>query len=76
MGSENVALGVVPDRIRTLVATIFFRRLRADNSVVCGGISLKFELIQAFMHALIPARMKKTESKMKSLDLPQHFPHY
>ena len=30
----------------------FFRRARADNSGVGGGIWPKFELIQAFMHVL------------------------
>ena len=31
----------------------FFRRTRADNSGVGGGIWSKFELIQAFMHVLV-----------------------
>ena len=26
--------------------------------------------------SLLPARMKKTQSKMKLLEWPQHFPHY
>ena len=26
--------------------------------------------------SLIPARMKKIQSKMKALEWPQHFPHY
>ena len=32
---------------------LFFRRSRADNSVVSGGIWQKFELIQGFMHVLV-----------------------
>ena len=35
----------------------------------------KFELIQAFMHAL-PARMRLIKSKMKELECSQDFSHY
>ena len=38
---------------RVLTNYIFFRRSRADNSVVSGGILLKFELIHGFMVVLI-----------------------
>ena len=34
----------------------FFRRARADNSGVCGGIWPKFELIQDFMHVLVTCK--------------------
>ena len=34
----------------------FFRRARADNSGVGGGIWPKFELIQAFMHVLLTCK--------------------
>ena len=34
----------------------FFRRARADNSGVGGGIWLKFELIQALMHILVTCK--------------------
>ena len=34
----------------------FFRRVRADNSGVGGGIWLKFELIQAFMYVLVTCK--------------------
>ena len=37
----------------TKVVTSIFRRSRADNYVVSGGIWSKFKLIQAFMHVLI-----------------------
>ena len=34
----------------------FFRRARADNSAVGGGIWPKFELIQAFIHVLVTCK--------------------
>ena len=34
----------------------FFRRARADNSGLGGGIWPKFELIQAFMHVLVTCK--------------------
>ena len=34
----------------------FFRRSRAANSIVSGGIWPKFKLIQAFMHVLITCK--------------------
>ena len=34
----------------------FFRRARAENSGVGGGIWPKFELIQAFMHVLVTCK--------------------
>ena len=36
--------------------TSIFRRTRADNSGVGGGIWSKFELMQAFMHVLITCK--------------------
>ena len=36
--------------------TAIFRRARADNSGVGGGIWPKFELIQAFMHVLVTCK--------------------
>ena len=48
----------------------------ADNSGVGGGIWPKFELIQAFMHILFPARMRLIKSKMKELECSQDFSHY
>ena len=35
----------------------------------------KFELIQAFMHDSLPARMKKIQFKMKVLECSQDFSH-
>ena len=36
--------------------TFFFRRARADNSGVGGGIWPKFDLIQAVMHVLVTCK--------------------
>ena len=41
----------------------FFRCPRADNSRVGGGIWPKFELIQAFMHALVTCKNKADSIK-------------
>ena len=40
-----------------------FRRARADNSGVCGGIWPKFELIQAFMHVLLTCKNEVDQIK-------------
>ena len=37
----------------------FFRRSRAANSIINGGIWPKFKLIQAFMHVLITCKYEK-----------------
>ena len=49
-----------------------FRRLRAHNSVVSGGIWQKFELIQAFMHVLVTCK----NEEVNALEWPQYFFHY
>ena len=36
----------------------------------------KFKLIQAFMHVLLPARMRMIDSKMKELECSQDFSNY
>ena len=41
----------------------FFRRTRADNSGVGGGIWPKFELIQAFMHVLVTCKNEDDQIK-------------
>ena len=41
----------------------FFRRARADNSGVGGGIWPKFELIQAFMHVLVTCKSEDDQFK-------------
>ena len=44
--------------------TPFFRRARANNSGVGGGILPKFELIQAFMHVLVTC--KNEDDRLKN----------
>ena len=51
----------------------FFRRSRAANSEVSGGILRKFELVQAFMVVLVTHRI---QSKMKELECKHDFPHF
>ena len=53
----------------------FFRRSRAEYSICNSGIWKKFKLIQALMHVLFPAEMKKIQLKIKVLDRPQHISH-
>ena len=43
-------------RVLTRLYIKIFRCARADNSGVGGGICLKFELIQAFMHVLVTCK--------------------
>ena len=43
-------------RVLTTLYIDFFRRPRADNSGVGGGIWPKLELIQAFMHVLVTCK--------------------
>ena len=56
--------------------TAIFQTCKADNSGVGVGIWPKFELIQAFMHVFVIARMRMIDSKMKELDCSQDFSHY
>ena len=53
----------------------FFRRARADNSGVGGGIWPKFVLIQAFMHVLVTCKNEDDRFK-KELEGSQDFSHY
>ena len=64
------------DRVATSLLCQFSRRSRAGNSTVLDGIRPSFELIQDLWLSSLPARMKKIQSKMKSLELPQHFSQY
>ena len=48
------------------VVTSIFRRSRAANSIVSGGIWPKFKLIQAFMHVLITCKYEKDPIKKNS----------
>ena len=50
-------------RVLTTLYIKFFRRTRADNSGVGGGIWPKFELIQAFMHVLVTCKNEDDQFK-------------
>ena len=52
-----------------------FRRSRATNSIVCGGILPKFKFIQAFMHFHVTCKSEADPHKMKALEWSQHFSH-
>ena len=55
---------------------INFSDTQGQITRVGGGIWLKFELIQAFMHVPLPARMRMIKSKMKELECSQDLTHY
>ena len=48
-------------------------QLTPQSEVEPGRNSNSFEMLWL---SLLPARMKKIQSKMKLLEWPQHFPHY
>ena len=48
--------------------TSIFQTRKGDNSKVGGGIWLKFELIQAFMHVLVTSKNEDDVSKMRELE--------
>ena len=52
----------------------FFRRARADNSEVGGGIWPKFELIQAFMHVLLTCKNEVDQNKSEGARVFTRFP--
>ena len=56
--------------------SFFFRRSRAPNSAVSGGVPLKFELIQALMVVLVTCKNEEDPIKMKALECEQDFPDY
>ena len=58
------------------MVTSTFRRSRAANSVVNGGIWSKFKLIQALMHVLISCNYEKDPIKNSGENVITHFPHY
>ena len=64
---ETLWLSFLPEKMKKIRSKIeplecsqhytsIFRRARADNSVVGGGILPKFELNQAFMHVLVTCK--------------------
>ena len=50
-------------RVLTRLYEVFFRRSRATNSEVSGGILPKFELIQAFIVVLITCKNEEDPLK-------------
>ena len=50
--------------------SLSFRHSMAANSEVSGGIRLKFELIQAFMHFLVTCKNEDDAIKMSHNILP------
>ena len=48
-------------------------QLNPQSEVEPGRNSISSEMLWL---SLLPARMKKIQSKMKLLEWPQHFPHY
>ena len=54
----------------------FFRRARADNSGVGGGIRPKFELIQALMYALVTCKNEDDRFKNEGARVFTRFLHY
>ena len=55
----------------TTIYIIFFRRARADNSGVDGGIWPKLSCM-----SFLPARTRMIESKVKELECSQDFSYY
>ena len=58
------------------MVTSIFRRSRAANSIVSGGIWPKFKLIQAFMHVLITCKYEKDPIKNSRENVMTHFSPY
>ena len=53
-------------RVLKRLYVVFFRRSRAANSEVRGGILPKFELIQAFMVVLVACKNEEDPNKNES----------
>ena len=54
--NEEDLIKIEGARMLTRLYDIFFRRSRATNSEVSGGVLSKFELIQAFIFVLITCK--------------------
>ena len=63
-------------RVLTRLYDVFFRRSRATNSEVSGGILPKFELIQAFIVVLITCKNEEDPIKNEGTRVLTRFPHY
>ena len=60
----------------TTLYIVFFRRPRADNSGVGGGIWPKLESSKLSCMSSLPTRMKMIHTKIKELECSQDFSHY
>ena len=63
-------------RVLTRLYDVFFRRSRANNSEVSGGIQPKFELIQAFIVVIITCKNEEDPIKNERARVLTSFPHY
>ena len=63
-------------RVLTRLYDVFFRRSRATNSKVSGGILPKFELIQAFIVVLFTCKNEEDPIKNEGARVLTRFPHY
>ena len=52
-------------RVLTRLCVVFFRRSRAANSEVRGGILPKFELIQSFIFVLVTCKYEEDPIKIE-----------
>ena len=72
-----IQFGQISNTSRILsISSLSARHSRTANSVISGLIWQKFNVIQALWLSLLPARMKKINSKMKVLECSQHFSHF
>ena len=63
-------------RVLTRLYDVFFRRSRAANSEVSGGILPKFELVQAFIVVFISCKNEEDPIKNGGARMLTRFPHY
>ena len=54
----------------------FFRRLRATNYDVSGGILPKFEIIQTFINVPVTCKNEEISIKNEGARVLTRFPHY
>ena len=90
ISSETLWLSSLPARMKTIQSNIkalecsehytyIFQTLRVGNYVISGRIWLKSKRVnpsKLLCMSLIPARMKKIQSKKKALECSQHVSHY
>ena len=81
--NTKVILSIIMGIQNLVLIGLFVFKILGKNSILTSikGRNFvanlpKFELIQDFMHVLLPARMKKIQLKMKALECSQDFSHY